>query len=67
MKQLFDGSSREYICMLVCVDSLDFYECPKYNVLKELLRDTLEVDKLQQYSYDWEKETKLTFLKSNNG
>lgn len=56
MKQLFGGCPKEYMYLLMCVDKLNYYEDPKYSILRGLLRDALTANKLQEYPYDWEKD-----------
>ncbi|KAE9411918.1 hypothetical protein Angca_000295, partial [Angiostrongylus cantonensis] len=54
LKDLFAGCPKEYIHMMFYIDGLQYYDKPNYAVLRGLLRDALESNKLSEFPYDWE-------------
>ncbi|KAK5978024.1 Protein kinase domain-containing protein [Trichostrongylus colubriformis] len=54
LKQLFAGCPKEYIYVMLYIDSLRYYDKPNYAIIRGLLRDALTSNNLNEFPYDWE-------------
>ncbi|VDL71570.1 unnamed protein product [Nippostrongylus brasiliensis] len=54
LTQLFAGCPKEYIHIMLYIDSLRYYDKPHYAVIRGLLRDALNSNNLSEFPYDWE-------------
>uniref|UniRef100_A0A1I7X4C1 Transposase n=1 Tax=Heterorhabditis bacteriophora TaxID=37862 RepID=A0A1I7X4C1_HETBA len=56
LKTFFAGCPKEYIHILLYIDSLHYYDTPSYAMIRGLLRDVLDINGLFEYPYDWEQK-----------
>uniref|UniRef100_A0A7I4YFU7 Protein kinase domain-containing protein n=1 Tax=Haemonchus contortus TaxID=6289 RepID=A0A7I4YFU7_HAECO len=52
--QLFAGCPKEYIHIMLYIDTLRYYDKPNYAIIRGLLRDALTSNELKEFPYDWE-------------
>lgn len=55
IKELMGGCPKEYVDVMNYIDGLRYYDAPKYQTIRDLLKTALTVNNLQEYPYDWEK------------
>ncbi|KAH7726771.1 CK1/WORM6 protein kinase [Aphelenchoides avenae] len=53
-KELFGGCPREFVDILVYVDTLRYYDEPDYARVQQLMRSALVANNVREFPYDWE-------------